>query len=215
MSPQVDRRLQVTSARSAGLAAPPGTVREPEQLAVIRFAVHGVRVPTLPPKLRSRPVSPVDGRRHPTATATDTGDPNGGAGAVIVVRPKVRVGRRGRVLVAAQRRRRFVRVRTSPPAAAAAAAPPPSVAVGVPVAPPAAGVSAATAAAAAAAGRHGRRTAAAADGQNDAATTAEGGQGATDPEAHERVHGVGQGGTEKVGRRKSRLAQRRPQQDAR
>lgn len=214
MSPQVDRRLQVTSARSAGLAAPPGTVREPEQLAVIRFAVHGVRVPTLPPKLRSRPVSPVDGRRHPTAAATDTGDPNGGAGAVIVVRPKVRVGRRGRVLVAAQRRRRFVRVRTSPPAAAAA--PPPSVAVGVPVAPPAAGVSAATtAAAAAAAGRHGRRTAAAADGQNDAATTAEGGQGATDPEAHERVHGVGQGGTEKVGRRKSRLAQRRPQQDAR
>lgn len=40
-------------------------------------------------------------------------------------------------------------------------------------------------------------------------------QGAEDPKAHERVHGLGQGREEEARRRESRSTQRRSQQDAR
>jgi len=167
--------------------------------------VHSVRVPAVPPELRRRSISPsADRRRHPAAA--NTRHPNGGAASVADGTAKV-FGRRrgGRVLVTAQRRRIDFRPPFAPPSAAI---------VTVPVAPSATATGHAngnrwttTAAAAAAA--------AATVVQNDAAAATEGGQGATDPETDERVHGVGQGGTEKVGRRKSRFAQRRSQQNAR
>lgn len=40
---------------------------------------------------------------------------------------------------------------------------------------------------------------------------AEAGEGAAHPTAHERLHGLGQGGAQETGRREPRLAQRRPQ----
>lgn len=142
--------------------------------------MYRVRVSTVSSELRRRSISPIDGRRHPTATAaTNTRHPNGGAASVNGA--KVFGGRRS-VLVAAQRR--WFGFRPPP-------APPPTV-DGIPSAPPAA------------AAGHGRRAATTtADVQDDATTATEGRQGATDPETHERVHGMGQSGAEKVGRRKS------------
>lgn len=48
-----------------------------------------------------------------------------------------------------------------------------------------------------------------------ARAAAEASQGAADPAAHERLHGLGQGGAQEAGRREPRPPQRRSQQDAR
>lgn len=161
-SSQNFRRLQTANARRLGLAAPPGPIQQSEQLTVFRFAVHGVRLPTVPPELRFRPVPPVRGHPTAAAAAADTRHPNGGSARAQVFR-----GRRGVQLAAAQRWRRRRRQRwrfcfRSPHA------PSPAAAVTVPAASPAAAAAAATAAAAAAAGlatgRWAAATATAADG---------------------------------------------------
>lgn len=206
---QDNRRLQTTSARTR-LGAPPDAVVR-LAVVVVRVTVLGVRrVPAaVPPELRRGPISPPPAAtaaawRH-RGTATDPGHADGGA-ADAIAKVRGRCGGRRRMLVAtAQRRPGRVRAPTAATAAAPTPTPSPSADGRIPVAPPAAATAA----------RHGRRTAVATGCQNDAATTAEGGQGAADPQTDECVHGVGQGGAQKVGRREPRLAQRRSQQDAR
>lgn len=175
--------------------------------------MHRVRVSAVSPELRRRPVPPsVDCRGHPTAAA-NTRHPNGRAASVADSGAKV-VGRGG-LLVTTQRRRRLVfRPPIAPPPPPSA--PSPAAPIAVSVASPAAAAAAATTGGHATGGR--RRTvatAAATDVKNDATAATKGGQGATDPEADERVHGVGQGGAKKVSGRKSGFAQRRSQQNAR